>query len=125
MQAPKSHQKHLEWTPGRILEWAGSIGPRCAQLIKQIFESRPHPEQGYRSALGIIRLGKGVGEQRLEAACDRALHFGACTYRSVQSILANNLEASPKEPECHTTNPEHGNVRGPDYYANRNDIANN
>ena len=122
---PESHKKHLEWTPSRILQWATTIGPRCAQLIKQIIESRPHPEQGYRSALGIIRLGKGVGNDRLEAACERALHFGACSYRSVQSILKHNLEASPLEPQCQTNNPEHGNVRGPGYYSNPNEIANN
>ena len=122
---PESHKKHLEWTPSRILQWAGTIGPRCAQLIKHIIESRPHPEQGYRSALGIIRLGKGVGKQRLEAACERALHFGACSYRSVQSILKHNLETSPLESDSQVNNPEHDNIRGPGYYTYRKDIANN
>lgn len=122
---PKAHKKHLEWTPSRILQWAETIGPRCAQLIKHIMESRPHPEQGFRSALGIIRLGKGVGNPRLEAACERALHIGACSYRSVQSILKHNLEALPLEPECQASNPDHVNLRGPAYYTNRNHIANN
>jgi transposase len=122
---PKAHQKHLEWTPSRILQWAETIGPRCAQLVQHIMESRPHPEQGFRSALGIIRLGKGVGNQRLEAACMRALHYGACSYRSVQSILNNHLEVQPLEAEPPLTNPDHGNLRGPDYYTDDNSIPNN
>ena len=122
---PKAHQKHLEWTPSRILQWAGTIGPRCAQLVKHIMDSRPHPEQGFRSALGIIRLGKAAGEQRLEAACQRALHFGACSYRSVQSILNNHLEAQPLEQELPLINPNHGNLRGPAYYTGENNTSTN
>jgi transposase len=122
---PKAHQKHLEWTPSRILQWAATIGPQCAQLIQHIMDSRPHPEQGFRSALGIIRLGKGVGNQRLEAACQRALRFDACSYRSVSSILANHLEAQPLEPESPLDNPHHGNVRGPQYYSDENTLSQN
>jgi len=122
---PKAHQKHLEWTPSRILQWAGTIGPQCARLVQHIMESRPHPEQGFRSALGIIRLGKAVGPERLEAACQRALHFGACSYRSVQSILNNHLEVQPLEPELPLNNPDHGNLRGPDYYTDENTLSNN
>ncbi len=122
---PKAHQKHLEWTPSRILQWAGTIGPQCAGLIQHIIQSRPHPEQGFRSALGIIRLGKAFGEQRLEAACQRALHFGACSYRSVQSILSNRLEAQPLEQELPLSSPDHGNVRGPDYYTDQENTSNN
>jgi transposase len=122
---PKSHQKHLEWTPSRILQWAETIGPKCAALIQQIMDNRPHPEQGFRSALGIIRLSKGVGEKRLEAACQRALHFGACSYRSVQSILDKHLEAQPLEPLPSLDNPEHRNLRGAGYYTDQASIANN
>lgn len=113
---PKSHQKHLEWTPGRIVQWAQKTGPACARLVQQIMESRPHPEQGFRSALGIMRLGKAAGPQRLEAACQRALHFGACTYRSVESILKHRLDQQPLEPELPLNPPDHANVRGRGYY---------
>ena len=84
---PKSHQKYLQWTPSRMVEWAKTIGPDCAKVVEKIMEDRPHPEQGFRSALGIIRLGKAVGHHRLEAACRRALHFGTCSYASIKSIL--------------------------------------
>lgn len=113
---PKSHQKHLEWTPGRIIQWARQTGPACAQLVCQILESRPHPEQGFRSCLGIIRLGKNAGAGRLEAACRRALHFGTCNYRSVESILQHRLEAQPLEQELPFKSPPHENLRGPGYY---------
>jgi transposase len=113
---PKSHQKYLQWTPSRMIHWAGQIGPACAQLVEHILKSRPHPEMGFRSVLGIMRLGKGVGEARLEAACRRALHFGACSYRSIQSILDHQLDQQPLEPELPLQSPNHDNVRGKDYY---------
>ncbi|OQC65566.1 MAG: hypothetical protein BWX48_02316 [Verrucomicrobia bacterium ADurb.Bin006] len=113
---PKSHQKHLEWTPGRIVQWAQKTGPACAQLVQRIMDERPHPEQGFRSCLGIIRLGKVAGQQRLEAACRRALHFGTCCYRSVESILRHRLDQQPLEQELPLKSPGHANVRGPDYY---------
>ncbi len=113
---PKSHQKHLEWTPGRIVQWAQQTGPACARLVQQIMDNRPHPEQGFRSCLGIIRLGKAAGQQRLEAACQRALHFGACSYRSVESILKHRLDQQPLEPELPLNPPDHANVRGGSYF---------
>jgi len=113
---PKAHQRHLHWTPSRILEWVKTIGPACAQVVARIMTDRPHPEQGFRSALGIIRLGKTLGNDRLEAACQRALHFGTCSYTSLKSILQNNLEAQPLEPELPLASPEHENLRGGPYY---------
>ena len=113
---PKAHQKYLQWTPSRLLHWAGKVGPHCAKLVDHIMKSRPHPEMGYRSVLGIMRLGKGVGDARLEAACHRALHFGTCTYRSLQSILENHLDQQPLEQELPLNSPSHENVRGKDYY---------
>jgi transposase len=113
---PKSHQKHLQWTPSRILEWVKTIGPECAKVVAKIMADRPHPEQGFRSALGIIRLGKAVGNDRLEAACRRALYFGTCSYTSLKSILQNNLDAQPLEPELPLASPAHENLRGAPYY---------
>ena len=114
---PKSHQKHLHWTPSRIREWVGTLGPECVQVVDRILAERPHPEQGYRSALGIIRLGKAVGPQRLAAACRRALHFGTCSYASLKSILDNHLDAQLLEPELPLPSPAHENLRGSPYYA--------
>ncbi len=113
---PKSHQKYLQWTPSRMIHWAGKVGPSCAKLVEQILQNRPHPEMGFRSVLGIMRLGKGVGDARLEAACRRALHFGACSYRSIQSILDHQLDQQPLEQELPLSSPHHDNVRGQDYY---------
>lgn len=114
---PESHRRHLEWTPGRIVRWAEESGPQTAALVAAVLESRPHPEQGYRSCLGIMRLGKRYGEGRLEAACARALRVRALSYRSVESILKTGLdrEALPV-PLPERTPREHDNVRGPAYY---------
>ena len=114
---PKSHQRYLDWTPGRLIDWARKTGPQCAKLVEKILNDRPHPEMGFRSCLGIIRLGKGVGPERLEAACARALRFDTCTYQSVKSILEKGLERQGLEPELPLSSPAHQNVRGQAYYA--------
>jgi len=114
---PKSHQRYLQWTPSRLIAWGQKIGPCCGQVIQAILKSRPHPEQGFRSCLGIIRLGKGAGEPRLEAACRRALHFGTCSFRSLKSILENRLDQQPLQPELPLASPAHDNLRGGPYYT--------
>jgi transposase len=114
---PKSHQKHLEWSPGRLIAWAQTVGPNCARVVEQILKDRPHPEQGYRSCLGIMRLGKAFGPPRVEAACIRALHFGTCSYASINSILKSKLDTQALEQELPLTSPVHDNLRGGPYYA--------
>ena len=116
---PKSHRKHLEWTPTRLIHWGASVGPKTAELIEAILEHRPHPEQGYRSCLGILRLAKQYGNERLEAACDRAVLVRARSYRHVQSILKNGLDRLPPPQSAPTQRAlplTHENVRGGDYY---------
>jgi transposase len=114
---PKSHQRYLEWTPSRIIDWARKIGPQCALVVQHVMAARPHPEQGFRSCLGIIRLAKVHGEARLEAACQRALHFGTLSYRSIESILDKRLEAQPLQGDLPWASPAHENVRGQEYFV--------
>lgn len=115
---PKSHQKHLEWTPSRIIRWAEQTGPNTAVLAERIMSSRPHPEQGYRSCLGLLRLGERYGKERLEAATTRALRAGATSYRSVQSILQHGLDQLSAGEQVQIDLPQnHDNIRGADYYA--------
>jgi transposase len=119
---PKAHRAHLEWSPSRIIRWAGKIGPSCAALARQIMESRAHPEQGYRACLGIIRLSKSYEPARVEAACRRALALDVCSYGSIQSILKSgkDREALPgEEPVRSACRLHHHNVRGAEYYALR------
>jgi transposase len=115
---PLHHQKHLEWTPSRIIHWASTIGPNTRQLVESILADRPHPEHGYRSCLGILRLGKHYGHERLEVACGRAVAVGARSYRHVDSILKNGLDrllVAAEEPQPAPAAP-HDNVRGRTYY---------
>ena len=117
---PKSHRQHLEWTPTRLIHWGESVGPKTGELIEAILNDRPHPEQGYRSCLGILRLAKQYGPERLEAACSRAVLVRARSYRHVQSILKNGLDRVPPpetSSESSTTPVTHENVRGGDYYT--------
>jgi transposase len=118
---PKAHRKHLEWTPTRLIAWGRTIGPETKALVEAILEDRPHPEQGYRSCLGILRLAKQYGPERLEAACDRARRVHARSYRHVASILKNGLDRIAPEDEASEDDAprlplEHSNVRGGDYY---------
>ncbi len=115
---PKSHQQHREWTPSRLIDWARTIGPQTAALVAAILADRPHPEQGYRSCLGLLRLGRRHGDARLEAACARAVAVGARSYRHVDSILKHGLDRLPLlEPVVPLPlAPVHEHVRGRDYY---------
>jgi transposase len=114
---PESHRRHAQWTPSRIVAWANKTGPSTARLVEGILERRPHPEQGFRSALGIIRLADRFGAERCEAACARALHLGAFSYKSVESILAHSLDRQPlPETGPRPPHPRHRNVRGANYY---------
>lgn len=115
---PKSHQRYLDWTPSRIINWAGKNGPHTKRLVIRVLESRPHPEQGFRSCLGIMRLGKRYSPERLEAACERALMIKAFSFKSVESILKRGLDQQPLMFD-HAENPNpliHDNIRGTHYY---------
>lgn len=121
---PKSHREHLEWTPTRIIGWGKSIGPNTAALLEAIMAERKHPEQGYRSCLGILRQEKAYDKARLEAACARALLNKARSYKHVESILRRGLDRMPlpktASANIEATSPSkdhHENIRGAAYYA--------
>lgn len=116
---PKAHRKHLQWTPGRFMNWASDIGPWTLKWVNYLLESRPHPEQGYRSCLGLLSLAKRYGKPRLEKACEQGWYLGARTRKSVQSILQHNLDQQPTERAAQHSDSlpaHHENVRGPHYY---------
>jgi transposase len=116
---PVAHRKHLEWTPERIGAWATEVGTSTAELTTAILKERPHPEQGYRSCLGILRLCKRYGAERLERACARALTAGARSYRHVESILRAGLDRIEHSDTASEPEPKpiaHENVRGGNYY---------
>lgn len=91
---PKSHREQAEWAPQRLIRWAEHTGPNTAGVIAYILERRVHPQHGFRACPDFLRLGKQQCEQRLEAACQRALALGACSYKSLESILHQGLESS-------------------------------
>jgi transposase len=116
---PQAHQKYLEWTPSRIIRWAGKNGPQTEKLITFILESRSHPQQAFRSCLGIMRLAKGYSPQRLEKACARAILIRAYSYKSIESILKKGLDQQECLFDQNTENTEplnHHNIRGKKYY---------
>jgi len=114
---PKAHQRHLEWTPSRLVDWAKTIGPATAELFDRIMAGKRHPEQGYRSCLGILRLSKQYTTQRVEAAARRAIALRACSYQSIKSILECHLDSQAIEPAAEPKPPlNHPNIRGSEYF---------
>ena len=116
---PRAHQEALAWPPSRLMAWADTVGPHVGVLVRAILTSRPHPEQGYRPCLGILRLARVHGNERLDRACHRAHLAGARSFRHVAAILKNRLADIPLDE--HTNQPDraplsHENVRGPSYF---------
>jgi transposase len=113
---PKAHQHYAAWTPQRLMLWAAKAGEATAQVVETILASRPHPQQGFRACVGIMRLGKRSGAGRLEAACRRALRIGACSSTSLESIRKPDRDQQPL-PAPPTAAPvmTHDNIRGAQY----------
>ena len=115
---PAAHRAHAEWSPSKMMNWAATVGDAAGELVKRLLLTKQHPEQGYRACLGLMRLTRSVGRDRMEAACTRALALGAHSYRSVASILNKGLDRQPLAPgpQAELALPEHANLRGPHYY---------
>jgi transposase len=116
---PRAHREYAEWTPERLVRWAGEMGPSVEGLIERVMSTWSHPQQGFRSCLGIMRLGQRYGGERLEAACLRALQVGAVSYRSVRSILQVGLDRQlvPVGEPAAALPQVHENLRGSEYYG--------
>ena len=111
-----AHRAHAEWTPSRIAAWAAKIGPKTAELVSEIMRRKPHPEQGFRASLGVIRLRSRYPDDRIERACARALAHRAISYRSVEAILRHHLDRVADDAAQTPPLPRHGNIRGAHYY---------
>ena len=115
---PASHRAHAGWTPSGLIAWGQRTGPHTAAFVEQLLNSRPHPEQGYRSCLGLKGLLRAYGAERLEAACRRALDIGTLSYKSVKSILATGLDQAGDDQQYTLSLPtRHAHIRGPGYYT--------
>ncbi len=114
---PAAHRAHAEWTPSRLIAWAHTVGPCTAAFVTALLDARPHPEQGYRACLGLMRLRHRYPDTRLDRACARALAHRALSYRSVVAILRHQLDREELDAPAHTVPlPPHRNIRGPRYY---------
>ena len=104
---PSSHRRYAEWTPDRFRRWAGKIGPNTEGLISAVLASRRHPEQGFRTCLGILRSYRGLDTARLETVSARALELGVLNCKGVAALLARKPDARPSTtirlPPCSIT----------------------
>ncbi|MFW6147976.1 MAG: Mu transposase domain-containing protein [Thermodesulfobacteriota bacterium] len=114
---PESHRRYAEWNPERFRRWAARTGEFTARLVDQIFSSRGHPEQGYRSCLGLMRLESHYGKDRMEAAAKRALFFGYYSWKGVKNILSAGLDQVDLEEPVEGQGKDHVNIRGHKYYS--------
>jgi transposase len=113
---PRAHRAHAEWTPSRLIAWAAQTGPATGRLVAGILERRPHPEQGYRACLGLMRLGRTHGAERLEAACQRAEQLRSYSFRTVEHILTHQQDRLPLDEPPARPALTHENLRGAAYY---------
>ena len=114
---PSAHRRYAEWTPARMMGAAAEVGPAAVAMFEAIMKGKPHPEQGFRSCLGIISLVKSYRAARVEAACRRGNHVGSATYGSIASILKHGLDKAFAQEATPDTPPlRHDNIRGPDTY---------
>ena len=113
---PPQHQAYSEWTPERITRWADKTGPHTASFVQQMIAAKAFPQQAFRACLGLLRLGKRFGDDRLEKACQKALTMGADRYQHVENILKNKLEEVTHYDNINATLPKHNNIRGAGYY---------
>jgi transposase len=114
---PSSHRRYAEWSPARMQREARKIGPATVALFAAIMRAKPHPEQGFRSCLGILNLLKSYGPARVEAAARRGNDIGAKTYGSIKSILQNGLDRAYAPARAAEGAPiQHANIRGRGYY---------
>ncbi|MDP2663170.1 MAG: IS21 family transposase, partial [Dehalococcoidia bacterium] len=113
---PSNHRQYAEWSPERFLKWAEAIGPQTRGVIGAALNSRRHPQQAYRTCLGILGLAKRFTRERLEAASGRALASGICSYKGVKNILHTRLDQVPLEEPVSKRLDPHANIRGPSYY---------
>ncbi len=113
---PANHRHYAEWSPDRFLRWAEDIGPQTRALIETALRSRRHPQQAYRTCLGILGLAKRFTKERLEAASGRALASGIYSYRGIKNILDTGLDQVPLEEPISTPLDPHANIRGSSYY---------
>ena len=117
---PVAHREHMGWPPERIKSWAArEVGPHTGELVSKMLDEHEYPQEHYRPSLGIIRLARHYGADRLEAASRRALHFGTLSYQSIKTMLESKADRLPLEANESSKQfepVEHGNVRGGCYY---------
>ncbi len=113
---PSSHRRHAEWTPARMLACAEKLGPSVAAFCQIVMEDRPHPEQGFRTCLGVLSLAKSYAPERVDAACRRGVAIKARSVSSIRSILKTGLDQAFLEPEAEELTLQHPNIRGQNYY---------
>lgn len=115
---PQKHQDYGEWPPERIIRWAAKIGPCTKAVVEKVMQKKEHPELGYRACFGILRFAKTAGQDRLEAACQRAIAINAFSFKSIKSIIDSGLDKRPLPERPRQLTIIHENIRGASSFVN-------
>jgi transposase len=113
---PSAHRRHGQWTPGGLIAAGERIGPSTAAFFQAVIAARPHPEQGFRTCLGILSLARSYDNARVDAACRRGILIKARSVASIRSILKNGLDRAFLDEALDHQPLRHGNIRGQGYF---------
>jgi transposase len=111
---PSSHRRYAEWSPERFQRWGASIGPQTEGLMIAILSSRPHPEQGFRTCLGVLNLYREIDAQKAEAVSTRAVEISGLNCKSISALI--KTYKAPRHSDESAAVGEHANLRGPSYF---------
>lgn len=114
---PSNHNFYASWSSEKFIKWAGKIGTHVQEIVREILKSKPHPEQGFKSCLGILSMEKKVGKERLDKACERALEYHTFSYMTIKNILEKGLDRLDEKENVQLKIPIHENIRGGKYYT--------
>ena len=114
---PSHHQFVADWNPDKFINWASGIGAETELYIRKVLDGKQHPEQGYKSCIGILAYAKKLGRQRVNDACKRGLYYNSYSYTTIKNILSKGLDKLKLERKKQFTLPLHENVRGESYYS--------
>jgi len=113
---PSAHRRYGKWTPGGLIAAGEKIGPSTAAFFQVVIEARPHPEQGFRTCLGILSLARSYDNARVDAACRRGILIKARSVASIRSILKSGLDRAFLDETSDHQPLRHGNIRGQGYF---------
>jgi len=113
---PSNHRFVDGWRSERFIKWASKLGEPVVSFIQRLLDSRDHPEQAFKSCMGILKLEKKYDRQALKHACKKALELNVISYKFINNSLKNNTHKMDPQEKNDIKLPFHDNIRGKENY---------